>query len=335
MSTAVPATTTEQTEITVKESFEDLESEFTDTALEKIVIDSVAVLRLVKDCMDSQPYVSSGTLLGMENGTTLEVTYSYPYPIGESAEEEDGEEPLSETVSRCYREANFDTADVGWYTTTYGDNVFLSLDTLTAQYEMQSRNPKSILLVFDPFSTMLEGAGGSSPLAFHAYRLSPEFMSFYETGNFTVENLQTFKVSYKHIFEEIPIYLRPAFPSAIGSLLQRAEADPELRSDRTLLDSTISPLIERSVESLVKKFDLLEAQQRAFTTYQRNIALHLRRLSRGVDSAMAPTQPAQLDTLLLTSQMTSFCDQVISSASDTTAKLYFVNDILKEKEKEK
>jgi len=263
----------------------------------------------------------------MENGTTLEITYSYPYPEGDDA---DGDEPISDTVTRCYKEANFDTADVGWYTTSYGDNVFLSAETLSAQFDMQSRNPKSVLLVFDPFRTMLEGASGSLPLALHAYRLSPEFVALYKTNKFTVENLQAFKVSYKHIFEEIPIYLRPAFPSAIGSLLQRAEADPELQSDRTVLDTTVSPLIERSVESLVKKFDSLEIQQRNFAGYQRNIAQQLRRFNKGWDFQV-PTQPPQLESLILTSQMTSFCDQVMSAASETTAKLYFVNDILKEK----
>ena len=40
-----------------------------------------AVLRLVKDCTDSQPDITTGTLLGFEDGTTIEITHSYPIPL--------------------------------------------------------------------------------------------------------------------------------------------------------------------------------------------------------------------------------------------------------------
>ena len=84
--------------------------------------------------MDSQPYVSSGTLLGMENGTTLEVTYSYPYPMfvffvfvflsvssvffhflkniysGESAEEEDENEIVKCKKTRAARKKEYRAA---------------------------------------------------------------------------------------------------------------------------------------------------------------------------------------------------------------------------------
>ena len=133
------------------------------------------------------------------------------------------------------------------------------------------------MLVFDPFRTMLEGANGVSPLALHAYRLSPEFLALYKTGKFTTESILEHNVSYKRIFEEIPIYLRPAFPSAIGSLLQRAEVEPELQSDRSILDTTISPLIERSVEFLVDKFDQMEVLQTRFAGLQRTFNTLYRR----------------------------------------------------------
>ena len=97
----------ENTRPVVKESFEELELEFTDSRLEKITLDTVAVLRLVKDCMDAQPDISTGTLLGLESGSTLEVTNSYPIPIAETDTETEGEnseDSFSETVLRCYRE---------------------------------------------------------------------------------------------------------------------------------------------------------------------------------------------------------------------------------------
>ena len=46
-------------------------------------------------------------------------------------------------------------------------------------------------------------------------------------------------------------------------------------------------------------------------------------------AATEPTQPDQLDPLLLTSQMESFCEQATRATEDTVAKLYFVNDLLR------
>jgi len=320
-------------EITVKESFEELQSEFTDTVVERIVMDSVAIMRVVKDCMDSQFDNTTGTLLGMDNGTTIEITNTFPIPAGDDSVE--GEESLSDLISRCYKEANIDTAEVGWYTTAFGNTDYLTPETISAQALWEvTRNPKYVLLVFDPFRTMLEGTSGSRPLALHAYRLSPEFSAFYKTNKFTVENIQAHKVSYKHIFEEIPIFIRPSFPSAIGSLLQRVSLDPEMRYESRTLDTMVSPLIDRSVDSLIQLFDQMESQQRTFVAYQRNTAVQLRRFYKGIE-CQVPTQPSQLDSLLLTSRMTVFCDQILNAAADSTAKLYFVNDIIKEKEKEK
>jgi len=249
----------------------------------------------------------------------------------ESDEGEGGEDSLTDTVLRCYKEANIDTAQVGWYTTSYGDNVFLAADTIDAQFDLQMRNPKGVMLVFDPFRAMLEGVSGSNPLSIHAYRLSAEFLALYKTGKFTMESILEHNVSYKHIFEEIPVFVRPAFPSAIGSLLQRAEVEPELQTDHSVLDTTISPLIERSIEFLVGKFDQMEVYQNRFAGLQRTFNALQRRFKLGQEVQSPLQQQSQLESLLLTSQMTSFCEQAIDAAAESTAKLYFVNEVLKNK----
>lgn len=168
--------------------------------------------------------------------------------------------------------------EVGWYTTSYGDSVFLAPETVSAQFDWQKRNPKSVMLVFDPFRTILEGTCGARPLALHAYRLTPEFFALYKKGSFTVDSIRAAGVSYKTIFQEVPIALRPAFPSAVGAVLQRVAADPELGCDRTVLDTTISPVVERSIAYLVNKFDQMENQQTRFFNHQRAMAAQLRHL---------------------------------------------------------
>ena len=90
--------------------------------------------------MDSQPDVSTGTLLGLDTGTTVEITNSYPIPLfvifllfyfsmmifvlllfffflsrgekGDADDSEGGEDSLSETILRCYREG---LLDIHWH----------------------------------------------------------------------------------------------------------------------------------------------------------------------------------------------------------------------------
>ena len=180
----------------------------------------------------------------------------------------------------------------------------------------------------------------------------------------------------------MPIALRPAFPYAVGAVLQRVAADPELATDRTVLDTTMSPVIERSIAYLINKFDQMEAQQTRFAVYQRFKTAQLRHLvctvlslpripplfffpppslllqvqgkghhccphmdgeslffvvfclflhtsqRNGSDRNHLPAEPMGLENMLLTAQMESLCDQATDAAADSTARLYFVNDLL-------
>ena len=41
------------------------------------------------------------------------------------------------------------------------------------------------------------------------------------------------------------------------------------------------------------------------------------------------SEPSGLENMLLTAQMESLCDQATEAATDSTARLYFVNDLLR------
>ena len=48
----------------------------------------------------------------------------------------------------------------------------------------------------------------------------------------------------------------------------------------------------------------------------------------GSDRNHLPAEPMGLENMLLTAQMESLCDQATDAAADSTARLYFVNDLL-------
>lgn len=59
-------------------------------------------MRIVKHSMDVMPVAAEGFLVGMNNGSTVEVSNAIPLP----SEEGDGDSdvPASETVLQCFKD---------------------------------------------------------------------------------------------------------------------------------------------------------------------------------------------------------------------------------------
>ena len=49
--------------------------------LRSVQLDGLAVLKIVKHCTECQPSLVTGQLLGLDIGTTLEVTNCFPFPV--------------------------------------------------------------------------------------------------------------------------------------------------------------------------------------------------------------------------------------------------------------
>lgn len=127
-----------------------------------------------------------GQCVGLDVGTTLEVTNSFPFPGRYDEQEEETDEVGAEyqrDMMRCLREVNVDNNAVGWYTSTYL-GTFLSEGMIETQYNYQSTIKKCVVIVFDPLKT------SQGLLSFEAYRLTQPFMELYKqqtTKTFTKE----------------------------------------------------------------------------------------------------------------------------------------------------
>ena len=73
------------------------------------------VLKIIKHCKENLPNLVTGQLLGLDIGSTLEVTNCFPYP-NRGVEEEDGEDDgmYQLEMMRCLRDVNVDNNHVGW-----------------------------------------------------------------------------------------------------------------------------------------------------------------------------------------------------------------------------
>ena len=49
--------------------------------LRSVQLDGLAVLKIVKHCTECQPSLVTGQLLGLDIGTSLEVTNCFPFPV--------------------------------------------------------------------------------------------------------------------------------------------------------------------------------------------------------------------------------------------------------------
>lgn len=50
-------------------------------ALRELRLDGSVVLKIVKHCQESQPFLVTGQLLGLDIGSSLEVTDCFPFPV--------------------------------------------------------------------------------------------------------------------------------------------------------------------------------------------------------------------------------------------------------------
>jgi len=248
---------------------------------------------------------------------------------------------------RCLREVNVDNNNVGWYSSTYMGS-FLNEQTIETQYNYQERIPNCVVVIYDPLKTS-QGA-----LSLKAYRLTQSFMKLYRTQSFTKDSLNKSNVSYKDIFEEIPIRIHNSLlSSALLYELQEAGAE----SDFEKLDLSTNPFLEKNLEFLVECLDDLSSEQTKLQYYQRNLQRQLvqqnqwlqkRRAENAArkaagepllpeeeDGSVNPIfkpipEPGRLESLLYTNQIYNYCKQINNFSGNSFAKLFLVGALQKD-----
>lgn len=149
------------------------------TPIERVQIEGVALLQIIKHCHESAPTSVTGALLGLESETTLEVTNSFPSPP-RSEKKREAEEYQIEMM-KSLREVGVDNNKVGWYQSVLM-GTFCTAALVESQFQyQQSLGPNAICLVYDAAETT------KGSLSIKAYRLKKSFVEAYKTGVFTKE----------------------------------------------------------------------------------------------------------------------------------------------------
>ena len=115
-------------------------------ASERIELDGLVLLKIVKHCTEALPKIVYGSILGLEVEDKLEVTNCYPVPA-------DAGEQYQIDMMHKYREVNVDNNCVGWYRSAYLGS-FLTKELVDQQLVYhQQLGPTAPIIVFDPFQT--------------------------------------------------------------------------------------------------------------------------------------------------------------------------------------
>jgi translation initiation factor 3 subunit H len=317
--------------------------------IKEVIIDGLAVLKIVKHCNDSLPSLVAGSLLGLDVDGRLEITYSYSFPIprenngqkGDGVEELDGNEYQIEMM-KMLRDVNVDNNCVGWYQSMFLGTICTN-DVVGYQYSYQSSEElsnNSVVIMYDPIQSQ------KGILVLKAFRLTDKFMELKRT------NANQF-IRPSEILEELPLKIRNV--GHVSAFLRCLED-----SHKNELDCDFDPLsmnkeevyAEKHLELLTSMLDDLVGEQIRFQKYSQSIAKtrqeHIRWLMKRVqdnieardagdyemstslqESGLKPLYdaPPRNDPLILMGQIDRYCKQVNEHVDGSIHKLLLTSKL--------
>ncbi len=298
----------------------------------EVIIDGLAVLKIVKHCNDNLPTMVAGSLLGLDVDGALEITYSYSFP-GAKTEGDAAVEGVSELdggeyqieMMRMLRDVNVDNNCVGWYQSMYLGTMCTN-DVVNYQYSYQSSeelSENSIVIMYDPIQSR------KGTLVMKAFRLTEKFMEL-------KRNKVNKFIPPADILEEIPLKIKNiGYVSAFLRCLQdshRNELDCEFEA---LSLANGEAHTEKHLDLLSNAVDEILNEQQEYQKYASSSSKtrqeHIRWLNKRLqDNAEAreignpeestslktsglrplPDAPQRTDHLLMLGQLDRYCQQV-------------------------
>jgi len=298
----------------------------------------------VKHCHESLPHLAKGSLLGLavENGV-LEITHSFPSPPESKHSSNDDDDTaglegheFQLEMMRMLREVNVDNNCVGWYQCMYL-GIYSTSSLLDTQLSYQTDlSPNAVVILYDPMQT------SHGNLVLKCYRLTKAAIKLNsDRGDNSFLNP-------KEIFEEVPVQLTN--PGLVQALLtdiadgvhpsQESDGDYGLydaKIDTTFdrLDLSTNPYLEKHLEFLCGWVDDLAAEQQKFQYYTRQLSRGNKQDNRrsGKEGWASSDAPRRLESLLISNQIRSYCNQMDKFTTGGLSKLYLADGLHKEVKK--
>jgi translation initiation factor 3 subunit H len=303
--------------------------------VEEVVIDGLAVLKIVKHCREGLPQLVSGALLGLDQKGVLEITHSFPgvstttrEGFDEAAEGDYAEQDLEYQLEMMtsLREVNIDNNRVGWYQSMFLGtfNNFKLIQNLLSYHESI---PNSVVVLYDPVQT----ANGS--LTIRAFRLSEKFLELSKRA-------QNEFIPPSEILQELPIKIRnPGLINAFlfdlkgsGALAASAASgasggaiQSSLSCDFDRLDLSTNPYLEKNLEYLCAWVDDLTTEQYKFREEIKRDKWRRKQDGGAEDEEFQA--PDRLASLLVNNQIQQYCQQIQQFGGISFGKLFLAGSL--------
>lgn len=315
--------------------------------VKQVEINGQVILKILQHCNEALPQLVTGQLLGLDVGQTLEVTDCFPFPASVGAEDGDDDGAGASyqlDMMRCLREVNVDNNTVGWYqSATMG--TFQTAELIETFVNYHENIKKCVCIIYDP----QRSARGT--LALRAIRLKDSFIELYKQDKVAAKDLREANISWKDVFVDIPIKVTSStLTQALIAELQPDNVSTAGDVDR--LNLSVAPFMEKNIQSLIDCVDDLLAEQQKVTMYHKNVARQAQQQAswlakrrqenqarRAAGEELLPEEdpalfkplpePSLLDAFLVTSQMSTYADQVNQAATQMLEKLYVAEALQK------
>ena len=335
-------------------------------------VDGLAVLKIVKHCQESLPSLVAGTLLGLDvKGGVLEITHAFPNPEPPSSNDDATEQPSSNIgdgvdysleMLKMLREVNVDNNCVGFYQ-SISLGTFNTAKLVEEQFAYQAADVTdlqvAVLILFDPIQTT------RGNLVLKCLRLTNEAIDMIQNGKNSF-------LDPKNIFEELPVTIKnPSLVKALlhnvktgqyhaeeednanndinsGSAGGDNVVAPAYKADTTFdrLDLSTNPYLEKHLEFMCTWVDDLAAEQSKFQYYMRALARGEKRFDKRSGTTVGTKEkvdakeawassdaPRRLESLLISNQIRTYCDQVDKFADGGLGKLFVVDGLHRDESK--
>lgn len=297
-----------------------------------VQVDGLALLKIQKHVKENAPAVVSGQLLGLDVGSTLEVTNCFPIPT-RSEEDEAADEGARYQLDmmRCLRDINVDNNAVGWYQSTF-KGTYQTVEMIETFMAYAQSIKRCICVLYDPDNDA-EGIRG-----FKAIKLTDTFMAMYKDRHLSAEKVLASGFSWNQIFQEVPLtvhnsLLATAFMTTLSNetLLDQGDFDRLGKASNATLAQSLSHVMDCVDEQQWELSKLSRHQREAGRNQQLSQAwLQDRRqlnnsrrangeepLSEEIPAEFKTQEPNNVEGLLLANQMQGYCQtlQAMASAS--------------------
>ncbi|PSC72242.1 Eukaryotic translation initiation factor 3 subunit H [Micractinium conductrix] len=314
--------------------------------LNTVQVEGQVILKIAKHCREADAAaIITGQLLGLDVGATLEITDAFPYPghMGEEQEAGEGGESYQLEMMRCLRDVNADNNTVGWYQSTISGS-YQVVEIVETFVSYMASLERCVCLVYDTTAA----AGGA--LGVKAVRLGDSFVQAYREGSLTIEKIRAKGLSWHDVFVEIPVTVHNShMAAALAAEIAPPSATTALDYER--LGLGVAPLLEKNLEFLNDCLDDVMGEQGKLSMYQNNVrrqqqAIAQFKMQRRQDNLVrraageetlsedppegmfkAVAEPNQLDNMLLSNQMASYCQHINTATEQALSKLKLMDGL--------